>query len=215
MEWKLEPEEMRILGALMEKQMATPDYYPLSMNALVQACNQKSSRDPVVSYSEDLVRRHVTNLYKKGLVSSITANDRRVVRYDQRLSKLYNCSPSETAILCILMLRGPQTPGEIKGRTGRLYDFESLTDVLETLDAMMKREESPFVTQLARLPGRKENRFIHRFGSDDGEVPGSESIEVETREAKQVESDLRTEVAQLRKELQDLNDAFQAFKNQF
>ena len=215
MEWKLEPEEMRILGALMEKQMATPDYYPLSMNALVQACNQKSSRDPVVSYSEDLVRRHVTNLYKKGLVSSITANDRRVVRYDQRLSKLYNCSPSETAILCILMLRGPQTPGEIKGRTGRLYDFESLTDVLETLDAMMKREESPFVTQLARLPGRKENRFIHRFGSDDGEVPGSESIEVETREAKQVESDLRSEVAQLRKELQDLNDAFQAFKNQF
>jgi len=167
MEWKLEIEEIRIIGALMEKQMATPDYYPLSLNALVQACNQKSSRLPVVSYSESTVRNNVTNLYDRALVSSIMASDRRVVRYGQRLSNLLSCSTPETAILCVLFLRGPQTPGEIKGRTTRLHPFESLAEVTETLELMIEREEFALVRQLERQPGRKEHRFMHEFGNSD------------------------------------------------
>jgi len=168
----------------------------------------------VVSYSEDLVRQYVTSLYDRGFVSSITARDRRVVRYDQRLSKLLHCSEQETAILCVLFLRGPQTPGEIKGRTGRLYHFASLDEVIETLETMMNREAFTLIDRLPRLPGRKEHRFAHRF-SDDEHLPEDQIVDAEPLQARKAEPDLREEIELLKKQLHDLGSEFLAFKDQF
>ncbi|PIE02790.1 MAG: hypothetical protein CSA81_05590 [Acidobacteria bacterium] len=212
MEWKLSPEEARILGALMEKQMATPDYYPLTLNALVQACNQKSSRFPVVSYDESLVKDHLNSLYNRALVNFVTARDRRAVRYDQRLSKLLHCSEQETAVLCVLLLRGAQTPGEIKGRTNRLYEFESLLEVQETLDGMLNREELPLIHRLQREPGRKEHRFQHNLG-EEKDISETEREPKMTNAVEQ--STLREEIDEIKRELHILTKAFEEFKQQF
>jgi uncharacterized protein len=132
--------EARVLGSLVEKEITTPDYYPLSLNALLNACNQKSSREPVMSLSEDDLRQAVHSLQNKGLVGSASGADSRVAKYEHRLQEVYNFSRRETALLCLLMLRGPQTPGELRGRTERLYRFEEIGDVLSTLQRMMERD---------------------------------------------------------------------------
>src|SRR5215203_2670943 len=150
--------EVRILGSLIEKQLTTPEYYPLTLNALVAACNQKTNREPVTAYGEQTVSSTLEDLRDKNLAYVFYGSTSRVPKYKHMLPQVYELEPSETAVLCVLMLRGPQTIAEIRERTGRLYDFRDLNDVNETLEGLMKREE-PLITRLERAPGQKEARY--------------------------------------------------------
>jgi len=162
MDWQLSAEEVRVLGALMEKEVTTPDYYPLSLNALVNACNQKSNREPAVNYDEEIVDAALLSLRAKGLSMRITG-DGRVAKHEQRFTERENMGRREAAILCVLMLRGPQTPGELRGRTERLYSFEDLEGVESTLHRLA---ETGFVKQLPRQTGYKEQRWAHLLSGD-------------------------------------------------
>src|SRR5246500_2924310 len=161
--------EARVIGCLIEKQITTPDYYPLSINALVNACNQKSNRDPVMSLSEDVVRQALHTLNEKGMAGAASAaGDSRVPKYEHRMQEAFNLTRPETALLCVLLLRGPQTPGELRGRAERLHRFEDLTDVQSTLQKLMTREE-PLAKVLPRQPGTKEARYAHLLCGDKSE----------------------------------------------
>src|SRR5260221_5419394 len=151
--------EARVLGSLIEKDIATPDYYPLSLNALVNACNQKSSREPVMNLDEDAVRLALHNLGNKRLAGPTSSADSRVAKYEHRLQEVFNFNRAETAVLCLLLLRGAQTPGELRGRTERLYQFEDLGQVQSTLQRVMEREET-LGSVLSRQPGTEEARYI-------------------------------------------------------
>jgi uncharacterized protein YceH (UPF0502 family) len=153
--------EIRVLGSLMEKALSTPDYYPLSLNALTNACNQKSSRDPVCFYDEATVKAAAAGLDQKGFLNQ--SNVGRVPKFEERFSQKYNLVPRETAAMCVLLLRGPQTIGEIRSRTSRLCNFEDLDAVLKTVENL---EEWDLVRRLARLPGRKESRMAHLLGGE-------------------------------------------------
>jgi uncharacterized protein YceH (UPF0502 family) len=157
--------EARVLGALIEKEITTPDYYPLSMNALLNACNQKSNREPVTEFDEDTVRQALHGLDDKGLAGAVRGSDSRVTKYEHRFSEAYNFGRREVAILCVLLLRGPQTPGELRGRTERLYTFDELVDVQSTLQKLIERDPS-LVKVLPRQPGTKESRYMHLFCGD-------------------------------------------------
>jgi hypothetical protein len=162
----LSPEELRVLGSLVEKQNTTPDYYPLTLNAVVAACNQKSSRDPVVSYTEQAVTAALDSLREKGLSRIITSSEGgRVPRYRHLFYEAFNLSQPQGAALCVLMLRGPQTVGEIRGRASRIYDFASLDEVQDTLDELRKNQPRALVTRLARPAGTKQPRYGHLLGS--------------------------------------------------
>jgi len=139
LDFVLDNVEARVLGALVEKDATTPDYYPLSLNALVNACNQKNNRDPVLELDEDSVRRALASLQQKRLAGPAHGADSRVAKYEHRLQEVFNFGRGETAILCVLLLRGPQTPGELRGRTERLFRFEEVADVLSTLQRLMQR----------------------------------------------------------------------------
>ena len=158
---RLEASEVRVLGSMLEKEITTPDYYPLSLNALVNACNQKSNREPVVSYDEDTVERGLEGLRAKGLAVRITGGDSRVPKHGQRFTEKLNLGRREAALLCVLMLRGPQTVGELRGRTERLYAFEDLEGVETTLNHLA---EQGFVMKLGRQAGSREPRFAHLLG---------------------------------------------------
>jgi uncharacterized protein YceH (UPF0502 family) len=158
MDFELDAVEARVLGALLEKEIATPEYYPLSLNALVNACNQKSNRDPVVSYDDDTVEQALESLRAKGLSLRSTGRDSRVPKHAQRFTEKFNLGRREAAVLCVLLLRGPQTVGELRGRTERLYTFDDLEAVESTLRHL---DESTFVTLLPRQPGFKEQRWAH------------------------------------------------------
>src|SRR5271166_4551545 len=151
--------EARILGALVEKETTTPEYYPLSLNALVNACNQKSNRDPVMSLDEETVRRALRSLTDQAMVRS-ASGDSRVAKFEHRLNELYNFHRHEIAVLCVLLLRGPQTPGELHTRAERLYAFEDLDAVHAALNLLMRREP-PLAKVLPRQPGTKESRYMH------------------------------------------------------
>ncbi len=157
--------EARVLGALIEKEITTPDYYPLSMNALLNACNQKSNRDPVTELDEDTVREAIHRLDDKGLAGAVRGSDSRVTKYEHRFSEAFNFGRREVAVLCVLLLRGPQTPGELRGRTDRLYQFSELADVQSTLQKLIDRDP-PLVRVLPRQPGTKEARYLHLFSGD-------------------------------------------------
>src|SRR5215210_179386 len=157
--------EARILGSLIEKQLTTPEYYPLTLNALVNACNQKNNREPVVSYDEHAVSTAMEALRDRNLVYVFYGSTSRVPKYKHMLPDVYELEPSETAVICVLLLRGAQTLGELRERTGRLYEFRGLGDVNETLDALMKRDE-PLVVKLERQPGQKEARFAHLLSGE-------------------------------------------------
>src|SRR5712692_8441426 len=146
MDLVLHPVEARVLGSLLEKEITTPEYYPLTLNALVNACNQKSNRDPLVSYDEDTVKRALESLRMKGLVLEITGGGNRVPKHGQRFSEALNLGRRELAILCELMLRGPQTSGELRSRTERLHEFTDLTEVESCLKGLMERDPNPLVT---------------------------------------------------------------------
>jgi uncharacterized protein YceH (UPF0502 family) len=208
----LSDKEARVLGSLIEKKLSTPDYYPLSINALTSACNQKSSRDPVVSYLEQTVEGIVDDLARKNLVHKNRAG--RVPKVEERFTHKHNLVPRESAVLSVLLLRGPQTGGEIKGRTGRLCKFNSLDEVHETLGRL---EEYGFVGCLPRQPGRKEPRYIHLL-SGKPEIDKEETVPdpgpglpAESERIGKMEQDILT----IRNDLAELKREFQDFKKQF
>src|SRR5437899_5169461 len=167
----LSDNEARVLGSLVEKDITTPDYYPLTLNALVNACNQKSNREPVMNLNEEMVRQALHSLNEKGLSGTASAADSRVPKFEHRMQEAFNFTRRETAVMCVLMLRGPQTPGELRGRTERMHRFEDLTEVQSTLQRLVQREP-PLVKMLRREPGTKEARYVHLLS---GDVKGGES----------------------------------------
>jgi hypothetical protein len=152
--------QARVLGALVEKEVTTPDYYPLSLNALLNACNQRSNREPVMNLDEDELRQALHGLENKGLAGRARNADGRVTKYEHWLGEAFNFSRAETALICVLLLRGPQTPGELRGRTERLHSFDEISDVLAGLQKLMEREPA-LVAVLPRQPGTKEARYAH------------------------------------------------------
>jgi uncharacterized protein len=208
--FQLTSAEARVLGSLVEKEIATPEYYPLSLNALLNACNQKSNRDPVMTLDEEGVRQALDSLNQQGLARS-AATDGRVPKFEHRLQEVFNFHRHEIALLCVLLLRGPQTPGELRTRTERLYAFEDLDSVHSALNLLMKREP-PLVKVLPRQRGTKESRFAHLLSGDVSEpAPQSTPREhVPDYETSSSSSDcariarLEDEVATLRAELAEL-----------
>jgi len=156
-------EEQRVLGVLIEKSRATPEYYPMTLNSILTACNQKTSRNPVVQYDERIVMESINSLKKRGLLSTATGGGSRSIKYKHNLAIHYPLVPADLTVICILLLRGAQTPGEINNNSGRLYEFETLEDVQEILNKLAE-EEIPYVQQLPKRPGQKEQRYIHLFG---------------------------------------------------
>jgi len=156
----LTPSQARVLGSLVEKEVTTPDYYPLSLNALVNACNQRSNREPVMDLDEEDVRLALRRLEDQGLAGRARAADGRVTKFEHWLGEAFNFTRAESALICVLLLRGPQTPGELRGRTERLHSFEEIGDVLAGLQKLMEREPA-LVAVLPRQPGTKESRYTH------------------------------------------------------
>ncbi len=159
----LSPVEARVLGALIEKEITTPEYYPLSLNALVNACNQKNNREPVMQLGEDEVRQALHRLQDRELAAAV--HDSRVAKYEHRLQEVFNFTRGETAVLCVLLLRGPQTPGELRGRTERMHRFEELDDVVSVLEKLAQREPA-LVAALPRQPGSREIRYAHLMSGE-------------------------------------------------
>jgi uncharacterized protein YceH (UPF0502 family) len=209
--------EVRVLGALVEKEIATPEYYPLSLNALVNACNQKSNREPVMTLDEDAVRKAVRSLTDQALVRS-ASGDSRVAKFEHRFNELYNFHRHEIAVLCVLLLRGPQTPGELRTRSERLYCFEDLEAVHSALNLLMRREP-PLVKVLPRQPGTKESRFMHLLSGDELDAGSAEATPAGDVRAQRSPEDrvaqLEAEIAELRRELETLRGQFAAFQKQF
>lgn len=206
--------EVRVLGALIEKDITTPDYYPLSLNALVNACNQKNNRDPVMNLDEDAVRQALHGLKEKRLAGPTSSADSRVTKYEHRLQEVFNFNRPETAVMCVLLLRGPQTPGELRGRTERMHRFEALDEVQSTLQKLMQREP-PLVKMLPRQPGTKEARYVHLLA---GDVEGWEAPEpraVATSPDSDRITHLEEEVAGLKNEIAELKQQLAEFRKQF
>ena len=206
MDWQLAAPEVRVLGALLEKEIATPEYYPLSLNALVNACNQKSNRDPVVSYDEEIVEQALEDLRAKGLAVRITGGDSRVPKHGQRFTEALNLGRREAALLCVLMLRGPQTAGELRGRAERLYSFEDLEGVETTLQHLA---EQGMVKKLPRQAGSREPRHAHLLSGD------VEVAEEATAPAPVRVSVADDRVAVLERELSELRREFDEFRKRF
>jgi uncharacterized protein YceH (UPF0502 family) len=196
----LTPEEVRVLGALLEKEATTPEYYPLTLNSLVAACNQKSNRWPVVEYGEGDVHHALDGLRAKGMAVEIIGNG-RVSKYAQRYTEKLNMGRRESAILCVLLLRGPQTLGEIKGRTERVYEFADLEEVELVLQKLAAREDGPLTQKLAPAPGMKEPRWAQTLG---GPVEFSAPAVVREVSGGERIAALESEVAKLREEVADL-----------
>jgi uncharacterized protein YceH (UPF0502 family) len=201
----LDPVEVRVLGALMEKQLSTPEYYPLTLNALAAATNQKSNREPVMELSESELTRALDRLQDERLVWKVMGG--RAIRFDHNLDKVWHLNQKEKALLTLLFLRGPQTAGELRGRSDRLQQFDSVPEVEETLRDMAAHSE-PLVRQLPRRPGQKEERWAHTVGGaivEDTPAPATESAAAETREPlSQRVQRLEEQMAALAAELREL-----------
>jgi uncharacterized protein YceH (UPF0502 family) len=217
MEFKLTEAEVRVLGSLIEKDITTPEYYPLSLNALVNACNQKTNRDPVMQLNEDAVRDALDGLQEQRMAGSARGADSRVTKYEQRLQEVFNFTRPEIAVLCVLLLRGPQTPGELRGRTERMHRFEALEDVQSALQKLMQREPS-LAKMLPRQPGTKESRYAHLLAGDVVEVEtpalAGEAAENDSTDAKRI-GHLEDEVSALRREVDEVKDQLERFRKQF
>lgn len=207
----LEATELRVLGALMEKCKTTPDYYPMTINALVMACNQKTSRKPVVQYDEGTVVLTLNSLKKRGLISTAIGGSSRAIKYKHNFAIVFPVIPAEVALICLLILRGPQTPGELNTNSGRLHEFESIEDLQAVLDKLSS-EELPFIIRLPRRAGQKEVRYMHLLGgvpeiTEDelaDENTGKSSIALEARLEK-VELDLAQLKSEFDKLMKELN----------
>ncbi len=206
--------EARIVGCLVEKQLTTPEYYPLTLNALIAACNQKTNRDPVVNFDETTVERALDILRDKNLVYVFYGSSSRVPKYKHMLPSVYELDERETAIVSVLMLRGAQTIGELNQRTSRLYEFSGLNEISETLDGLAKREE-PIVVKLERQPGQKEARYAHLLsGEIDIEAFARESANAQMPRADRI-AELERELENLRNEFNLFRESFEEFKKQF
>lgn len=219
MDLKLTDIEARVLGALIEKEITTPEYYPLSLNALINACNQKSNRDPLMHLEEDAARQALRGLSEQLLARS-AASDSRVAKFEHRLGETFNFDRKETAILCELLLRGPQTPGELRSRAERMHPFEDLSEVQTTLQRLMRREP-PLVKLLPRQPGMKEARYAHLLCGDvqvssveAHDFSGFSEASTKGAETEQIKK-LQAEVTTLREEVQALKQQFAEFRKQF
>jgi hypothetical protein len=216
LELHLDAVETRVLGALLEKDITTPDYYPLTLNALLAACNQKSNREPVMELDEATVRAALSSLEDKGLAGMARAEG-RVARFEHRIGEVLNLGRRESALLCTLLLRGAQTPGELRGRSERMHRMEDLDEVQLVLQKLMEHDP-PLARLLPRQPGTKEARYVDCFGAHDGEgsepATGTGSISAATSREERITA-LEEEVAQLRAELEGLRQQFADFRRQF
>jgi len=214
--------ETRVLGSLIEKDITTPDYYPLSLNAMVNACNQKNNRDPVMTLDESAVRDALATLQEKRLAGPASGADSRVTKYEHRLQEVFNFDRREIAVVCVLLLRGPQTPGELRSRTDRMYHFEALDDVIATLDRLAQREP-PLARVLPRQPGTKESRYTHLFSGEPpepstsvgaGDSPAQLSTSSAASAAERI-TRLEQEVSTLRQQLAEVQQQLATFRKQF
>jgi len=213
--------EARVLGALIEKEITTPEYYPLSLNALTNACNQKSNRDPVLRVEDSDVRKALNHLEYQSLVRSVSSTDSRVTKFAHRLPDAFNFYRPEVAIICELLLRGPQTPGELRTRASRMHAFADLESVHSALSRLEKREP-PLVTVLPRQPGTKEARYAHLLGAAPPVAPSAPARATVARDYdvaapssnERIEA-LVAEVAELRSQISDLQSQFATFRKQF
>ncbi|MES2428443.1 MAG: YceH family protein [Bacteroidota bacterium] len=199
----LEATELRILGSLMEKCKATPDYYPMTLNGLTAACNQKTSRKPVVQYDDETVMQALNTLKRRGLISTATGGSIRSVKYKHNFAIVFPLIPSEVAIMCLLMLRGPQTPGELNTNSGRLHEFESIEEVQEVLDKLAGGD-TPYLVQLPKRPGQKEARYAHLMAG----VPEITDDDDDDQPVGRHNSVLETRLAKVEQELAELKEAF-------
>jgi len=209
--------ETRVLGSLVEKELTTPEYYPLSLNALVNACNQKSNRDPVMNLNENAVSQALRSLDKEGLAGPADAMDNRVTKFEHRLQEAFNFDRREIAILCELLLRGPQTPGELRSRAERMHRFDDLGQVQSTLQRLAQREP-PVVKMLPRQPGTKEARYAHLLSGDvqiqAPEAAREVAVTHRTADGERIVR-LENEVATLQNEVANLKQQLAAFRKQF
>jgi uncharacterized protein YceH (UPF0502 family) len=213
----LDSAEARVLGSLIEKEITTPDYYPLSLNALMNACNQKSNREPVMDLEEGAVSQALRGLQDKGLARPADNWDSRVSKYEHSLQEVFNFDRRETAITCVLLLRGPQTPGELRGRSERLHRFDDLTEVQSALQRLMTREP-PLVKMLSRRPGTKEARYAHLLSGDVEDVESHASLEASgsgVSSAADRMTALEKEIAELRNDVAGLKQELLKFRKQF
>jgi uncharacterized protein len=217
-ELNLSEVEARVLGSLIEKDITTPDYYPLSLNALVNACNQKNNRDPLMTLDENSVGQALASLQERRMAGPAGGADSRVAKYEHRLQEVFNFERRETALVCVLLLRGAQTPGELRGRCERMHRFETLDDVQSGLQRLMEREP-PLARVLARQPGTKESRYMHLFSGDAG-VPEESDPVILQRAVRRVEegsrlSMLEGQVESLKQEVTELKRQLAEFRDQF
>jgi uncharacterized protein YceH (UPF0502 family) len=218
----LNADEVRVLGSLIEKQITTPDYYPLTLNALVNACNQLTNRDPVVSFDDQTVVRALDGLRDKRLATLFSGAESRVAKYKHTLTDAVLLTPGEVALLCVLMLRGPQTLGELRTRSERLFTFDTMPEVEEALNVLASRQPQPLVARLPRQPGTKEPRFAHLLAGpvEPAKAPAEASLRPEPATiAARADDDrivrLEQETAALRHELEQLKQQFAEFRQQF
>ncbi len=212
--------EARVLSSLVEKQVTTPEYYPLTLNALTLACNQKNNRNPVVSFDEETVAHALESLREKNLVYVFYGSSSRAPKYKQMMPEVFDLSSQELALMCVLMLRGSQTVGELRGRSDRLYDFAALDEAEETLNSLAAKEPQPLVAKLPRQPGQKEMRYAHLLS---GEVKVDRESEIEDTEIGIAHGTQRTdrhsrleyELEALRAQVESLQREFEEFKKQF
>jgi uncharacterized protein len=198
----LSPVAARVLGSLVEKEITTPEYYPLSLNALANACNQKNNREPVMNLDEDQIRQALHQLEDDGLAGPARGADSRVAKYEHRLQEVFNFTRGEVAVVCVLLLRGPQTPGELRGRGERMHRFEELSDVQSTLQRLMQREP-PLVKVLLRQPGTKEARYADLFSGEPVEVVGNSEFAESSGTGSSL-AQMEAEIAALREEVAEL-----------
>ncbi len=203
---QLDAIEIRVLGVLMEKEKATPEYYPMTVNSMMNACNQKSSRNPVVSYTESEVQLGIDGLKKKGLVLTVTGGGSRTLKFKHNSSIVFDLDDRQEAILCLLFLRGPLTPGEINSNSGRLYSFGNLESVHNGIESLQQKE-NPMVVQLPKRPGQKEARYMHLLGGPVNEADWEdmgEPVKISSSHLEERVSALEAELAELKQKLGDL-----------
>ena len=210
--------EVRVLASLVEKEITTPEYYPLTLNALTNACNQKNNRNPVTAYTDDQVSHALESLREKNLAYVFYGSTSRVPKYKHVMPEVMHLSQPEAALLCVLMLRGPQTPGELRANASRLYEFQGLEEIEQTLNSLIARDGEPLVARLPRQVGQKEIRFAHLLS---GEVVSDESVVsiLPRRAAAASQTDrvakLEEEVSALKVQVEELRQRLETFKQQF